>query len=518
MDEIQPSLESEDVRSRLPQAIREWQEILADKWVSTAEDDVDKWGQATYPTNAVPLAVVWPATADDVASCLKVAARHRVPLYTVSTGRNWGLGSAVPPRPGCVLMVLTRMNRIVDFDEELAYVAVQPGVTQRQLSEFLASRGSRLQFGVTGSSPDSSIVGNVLERGDAEGVNGDRFENVCALEVVLSTGETIRTGFSRFPGALTKSLHRWGVGPWLDGIFTQSNFGVVTQLTLWLAPRPAGARTFSFAVDSDESLSRLIDALRRLRLSRVLDGGLVFANDVRAIAEQRQFPFDECDSGQALPSEVLSRLRHEHGVLRWNGGGVIYAADDAISEALWSHVQAELSSCTEILESATGDAIVEAAAAGTPVETHLRMAYWRLRKPIPDSPLHLDRDGCGLIWCCPVVPFVGAHVVAAAAIVREVCTDAGFETNIGLHLVAPRSIAMTVAIPFDRSVESESKRAAEASALMHKRFAEAGYIPYRVPTSSMDVMHRASDDSLPILRRLKSALDPANVLSPGRYE
>ncbi|MFJ8916094.1 FAD-binding oxidoreductase [Amycolatopsis sp. NPDC102389] len=518
MDEIQPSLESEDVRSRLPQAIGDWQEILADKWVSTAEADIDKWGQATYPTNAVPLAVIWPATADEVASCLKVAARHRVPLYTVSTGRNWGLGSAVPPRPGCVLMVLTRMNRIVDFDEELAYVAVQPGVTQRQLSEFLASRGSRLQFGVTGSSPDSSIVGNVLERGDAEGVNGDRFENVCALEVVLSTGETIRTGFSRFPGALTKSLHRWGVGPWLDGIFTQSNLGVVTQLTLWLAPRPAGARTFSFAVDSDESLSRLIDALRRLRLSRVLDGGLVFANDVRAIAEQRQFPFDECDSGQALPSEVLSRLRHEHGVLRWNGGGVIYAADDAISEALWSRVEAELSGCADTLESATGDAIVEAAAVGTPVETHLRMAYWRLRKPIPDSPLHLDRDGCGLIWCCPVVPFVGAHVVAAAAIVREVCTDAGFETNIGLHLVAPRSIAMTVAIPFDRSVESESKRAAEASALMHKRFAETGYIPYRVPTSSMDVMHRASDDSLPILRRLKSALDPANVLSPGRYE
>ena len=491
---------------------------MGEDFVSTAEADLEKWGRATYPTNAAPLAVLWPADAGDVAACLTVAARHRIAVYTVSTGRNWGLGSAVPVRPGCVLIVLTRMNRIVDFDEDLAYVTVQPGVTQRQLSEFLNSQGSRLQFGVTGSSPDSSIIGNVLERGDAEGVNGDRFENVCALEVILSTGETIRTGFSRFPGALTKSLHRWGVGPWLDGIFTQSNFGVVTQLTLWLVPRPAGARTFSFAVDSDESLCRLVDALRRLRLGRVLDGGLVFANDVRAIAEQRQFPFGECDPGRALPDEVLARLRREHDVFRWNGGGAIYAADDAISAALWSRVQAELSGCTDILESATGEAIAEAAAVGIPVETHLRMAYWRLRKPIPATPLHLDRDGCGLIWCCPVVPFVGAHVVAATAIVREICTEAGFESNIGLHLVAQRSIAMTVAIPFDRGVESECERAAAASALLHERFAEIGYIPYRVPTSSMDVMHRAGDDSLPVLRRLKSALDPADVLSPGRYE
>jgi 4-cresol dehydrogenase (hydroxylating) flavoprotein subunit len=196
----------------------------------------------------------------------------------------------------------------------------------------------------------------------------------------------------------------------------------------------------------------------------------------------------------------------------------VYAADDAIGEALWTRIRAELSNCTDSLDSATGESIVEAAAVGNPVETHLRMAYWRLRKAVPAPPLHLDRDGCGLIWCCPVVPLVGADVLAAAAIARQVCTEAGIETNLGLHLVTQRSLAMTVAIVFDRSVTADSNRATEASALMHRRFVEEGYIPYRLPTSSMDVLHGASDDSLQVLHRIKSALDPLSILSPGRYE
>ena len=83
----------------------------------------------------------------------RTANRFRIPIYPISSGLNWGYGSRVPPQSG-VLVDLRRLNRIVEFDEELAFVTIEPGVTQRQLQAFLEARGSRLWMDATGASPD----------------------------------------------------------------------------------------------------------------------------------------------------------------------------------------------------------------------------------------------------------------------------------------------------------------------------------------------------------------------------
>ena len=64
---------------------------------------------------------------------MRIANRWKVAVYPISSGRNWGYGSRVPAADGCVLLDLGRMNQIVDFNEELGYVTVEPGVTQAQL-------------------------------------------------------------------------------------------------------------------------------------------------------------------------------------------------------------------------------------------------------------------------------------------------------------------------------------------------------------------------------------------------
>src|SRR4030095_17003422 len=141
----------------------------------------------------------------------------------------WGYGSRVPAGDG-VLLDLGRLNRIVAFDEDLAYVTIEPGVTQGQLYEFLRERGSRLWMDATGASPDCSIIGNTMERGFGHTPMGDHCNNVCAFEVVLPTGECVQTGFGRFAEAKAGALGRWGLGPSLDGLFSQSNLGLVTSL------------------------------------------------------------------------------------------------------------------------------------------------------------------------------------------------------------------------------------------------------------------------------------------------
>src|SRR5262245_53126957 len=92
---------------------------------------------ATYRTTQTIPAIVRPRRREDVAACLRIAADCRISLHPISRGRNWGYGSRVPSRDGAVLLDLSRMTRILAFDERLAYVTVEPGVTFRQLHRFL---------------------------------------------------------------------------------------------------------------------------------------------------------------------------------------------------------------------------------------------------------------------------------------------------------------------------------------------------------------------------------------------
>src|SRR5260221_239192 len=76
-------------------------------------------------------------TTTEVQTCIKIAAIHHMPLYPIPRGRNWGLGSKLPAADGCVLMDLSRMNRIIAYDEELSCLTVEPGVTFAQAVQYL---------------------------------------------------------------------------------------------------------------------------------------------------------------------------------------------------------------------------------------------------------------------------------------------------------------------------------------------------------------------------------------------
>lgn len=138
-----------------------------------------------------------------------------------------------------MLLSLARLDRVVEHHEELAYVTVEPGVTFRALAAWLRERGSRLLPLLTGTTPDASVVGNVLERGIGKGPYQEMEERACAYEAVLADGRTVRTGFSGLPGARSGALRAAGPGPSPQGLFAQGGPGVVTRLTLWLDPVPA---------------------------------------------------------------------------------------------------------------------------------------------------------------------------------------------------------------------------------------------------------------------------------------
>ena len=96
---------------------------------------------------------------------MRIANRHRIPLYTISTGRNLGYGGAAPAWSGSVVLDLKRMNRILEVNEEYAYALVEPGVSYFDLYSLLCKR-HKLKLWIDCPDPGwGSLVGNALDRG-----------------------------------------------------------------------------------------------------------------------------------------------------------------------------------------------------------------------------------------------------------------------------------------------------------------------------------------------------------------
>src|SRR5262249_30979750 len=124
-------------RARLEGALRLWRRALGAAHVVTDGAARRSAERATFLTTERNPALLRPRSRAQVQACLRIANRFGIPVHPVSCGKNWGYGSRVPVRDGAVVMELARMARIVEFDEHLGYVTLEPGVTFRQLHAFL---------------------------------------------------------------------------------------------------------------------------------------------------------------------------------------------------------------------------------------------------------------------------------------------------------------------------------------------------------------------------------------------
>lgn len=523
-------------------ALKRWAGVIGSENVVIDEPARREAETATFATrNRIP-AIIRPGTRDEVAECLRVASACKVPVYPISGGKNWGYGSRVPAADGSVLMDLGRLNRILDFSEELAYVTVEPGVTQAQLFAFLAERHSALWMDATGASPYSSLIGNTLERGFGHTPYGDHLAHSSGMEVVLPTGEIIETGFGRFASAVATPIYRWGVGASLDGLFTQSNFGVVTRMTVWLMPAPEYFQAYYFQCDSDEALASAIDALRPLRLNGTIRSSSHIGNDYKVITAIEQYPWEAMGGRTPLQGEVLTRLRRELKIGAWNGSGALYGTTAQVKEARRLLRRALAGKARKLqfvddkllalagrfagtAEFLTGWNVRRALEVlgpvyrlmkGVPTDHPLASTYWRKRTPPPKDHMDPDRDGCGLLWCSPVVPNTGHHARRVTEAATGVVLEHGLEPAISLTVLTDRSLSCIISLTYDRAQPGEDAAALECYRHLLTTLAGLGYYSYRLSVASMDWAAGAGAYTS-VLSRIKSSLDPAGILAPGRY-
>lgn len=532
-----PNLRQEQGRLTIA-ALSEWTHLLGESNVEFDPDVLRSAETATFTTTSTIPVILRPGTVSEVSEVVRTASRLGCPVYPISSGRNWGYGSRVPPTSGCALIDLSRLNGITGFDEDLGYVTVQPGVTQHDLHEFLQQKGSTLWMDATGSSPGCSLIGNAMERGFGHTPYADHFANTAGLEVVLANGDVIRTGHAGLPGAKTGSIYRWGAGPSLDGIFSQSNYGIVTGMTIWLMPAPDRFEAFFFQCEQEHGLAAIVDALRPLRLNGTLRSAVHIANDYKVLAGIRQFPWEE---NPPLTPDRMKILRTAHKFSRWSGSGALYGTARQVAEAK-RLLRGALKGRVEKLQFLDDRKLAFAARfqgvyklltgldlsrtltlvrpvfnllRGVPTAQPLASAYWRKRHPVPADP-DPDRDRCGLLWAAPIAPTRGIDAEAVRSIAEPLILSHGFEPQISITLITERALACIIAIGYDREVPDEDRKALECYSALQKQFAAAGYYSYRLSLPGMD-MHAADSTYGRFLRTIKTAVDPSEILAPGRY-
>jgi 4-cresol dehydrogenase (hydroxylating) flavoprotein subunit len=425
------------------------------------------------------------ASVEDVRRAVLAAAATKSPLYPVSRGLNWGLGSKNPVKQDCTLLDLSRLNKIRSIDLDRGYAAIESGVSQGELADAL--QDTPFLLNVTTSARESSVVGNALDRG--QGMIRLRAHDLLGLEAVLADGTVMTTGV--FGEVAGRSMSAVMAGPDLTKLFCHSNFGVVTAATISLVRRPERT-AYVYGAYEGTAMPRVVDALYRLRQDGVF-------RTMFYLGEMEMTP----GAGSQPAFTVLGPLM---------GRAAMVAEAERI-------VRAELEPIPGCVSLRSGRA------QDVPPEDRLHLrARMYLGEPTTEmikqrfgtKTAALDETSAkGWAVLQVVLPPDGAAVEEAMAIVSRSVDACGMAAHPHLSTVSSRSINLMVMIWFDRTPEG-SERMRGMRDQLRQALIERGFYPSR---EGIDALETADQAGRPqdAASRIKAALDPEGVISPGRY-
>jgi D-lactate dehydrogenase (cytochrome) len=259
-----------------------------------------------------PAAVVFAERTQDVADAVKLASDHEVPVIPFGVGTS--LEGHLLAIQGGISIDVSRMNKVLSVNAEDLTVTVQPGVTRKQLNEEIKSTG--LFFPIDPGA-DATLGGMAATR--ASGTNAVRYgtmrENVLGLEVVTAGGEIIRTGTRAKKSSAGYDLTRLMVG-------SEGTLGVITEVTVRLYPLPEAISAAICSFPSIEAAVRTTIQIIQLGvpIARVelIDNNTVRMVNVHSKLNLREEPlllmeFHGSPSGVKEQAELVQEIAAEHG-------------------------------------------------------------------------------------------------------------------------------------------------------------------------------------------------------------
>jgi D-lactate dehydrogenase (cytochrome) len=404
---------------------------------------------------------------EEVATIVKACAARSVPIIPFGTGTS--VEGHLAALHGGICVDVSEMNNVLEVNPEDMDVTVEPGVTRKQLNEYLRDTG---MFFPIDPGADASLGGMASTR--ASGTNAVRYgtmkENVLSLEVVLPDGRIIRTARRARKSSAGYDLTRLYVG-------SEGTLGVITKVTLKLYGIP---EAMSAAVVNFETLAGAVDAVIATIQWGIPMARIELLDEVQVDAinkySKTDYPikptlfleFHGSDSGVKEQAERMADICEEFG-----GGGFQWTSDAGERDKLWQARHDAAYACAAIKP---GSGVMA---------TDVCVPLSRLAECIRET--KKDIDEAGII--APIVGHVGDGNFHVALLIHPDTREEDLRIcgEINRRLVE-RAIAM------DGTCTGE----------------------HGVGQGKMKYLEAEHGEALDVMRTIKRALDPQNIMNPGK--
>ena len=435
---------------------------------STARAVCEHHGRDESPFPVTPPdAVVYAESTDDVAAAVALCRAHKVPVIPYGAGSS--LEGHLLAVQGGVSVDVSRMNAVVSINAEDLTATVQAGVTRKQLNEAIRSEG--LFFPIDPGA-DASLGGMSATR--ASGTNAVRYgtmrENVLGLTVVSADGRVIRTGSRAKKSSAGYDLTRLFVG-------SEGTLGVITEVTVKLYPVPEAMSAAVVNFPSLEAAVRTVIQTIQLGVP-IARSEYLCENTIRAVnaasklglREQHTlfFEFHGSEAGVREQAETVQALAAEHG-----GQDFEWATRPEDRNRLWDARHKAYFSCLQV------------------------------------------RPGCRAISTDTCVPI--SRLADSISGARRILDTASFPTMLLGHVGDGNFHAVALIDADDANEVAEAERLNDeivrlALAMDGTCTGEHGVGLHKIGF----LEEEAGDDALDLMRRIKRALDPDDIMNPGK--
>jgi glycolate oxidase len=450
--------------------VEEFGAIVGAAHVRSTEGDLAPYARDATPLfSSRPDAVVFPGSTEEVAAVLRLATERRVPVVPRGAGSN--LCAATVALRGGVVLVLTRMDRVLEISAEELLAVAQPGATTTAVADAAAAKG--LLFAPDpGSRTVSTIGGNVATC--AGGLRGLKYgvtrNYVLGLQVALPTGEVIRTG-----GRLWKDVAGYDLTRLLTG--SEGTLGVITEVTAALLPMP---RTSGTGVAYFPTLAHAGRAVTAIIADGVVPATLEFLDQkcINAVEDYAQLGLDR------------------------SAGALLLFGDDGAPDVVERNIARMAQLCEA--EGATGHTVAKEIAESEALLTARRCTLPALARLAPITILEdttVPR---------PRLAEMVGRIDDIAARFDLVIGTFGHAGDGNLHPTACVDPDDGDAIDRAHKAFGEIFHAAIdlGGTITGEHGVGAAKLPY--------LQDRLGADQMALLRRVKSAFDPAGILNPGK--
>jgi len=510
--------------------------------ILSREEAAVAYGADTGASHRLPSGAIIIKEVDAIKEVITLANQYKIPLWPISGGRNFGYGTALPVDIRSYILDLSHLKRVhIDVASQTALI--EPGVTQADLHAAIKKSGEKLLVPTTGVGPNGNILGNALDGGYGLTPIADHFAAVCELEGYWGNGVEFRHSYQDLD--CPEMAKRWsaGTGSSWSGLLRQGNFGVVTKARVQLARAPEATRILVFEWKTDEAFFANQPLLNSLTEDIPGIGGIIMMNNCRILSTQVDTPLASPLQGEAR-MQYLQGLAKERKISAWTGLGTLYGSRSAVAGAVkdirrrvkdcrvWSFSPEQIRQLQTLYDFLPHwgfsslrrhfGALVNTLGTveGYPIVAFLKIAYALdpTAKKL-DVHSHPAKDGAGILWYAPLVPFNSAEVARYTRVMSECLVKNGFDPLLAVTSRSSRTLSGTIPLLFDRKNTADVARAKKCYRELVQVGLENGWPPYRLGVDYMDLIAcPAESPSAQIQRLLKKALDENEIIASGRYE